>query len=406
MLLAALLATAVVAQATAPVVQTGSAGSITTGGAVVFGTVDPQGGATTYQVEYGTSASYGLQTPVQDAGSGDAPVAISVPLTGLTSSTTYHYRVVATNAAGVARGGDRTLRTAATPQAPTASAGAPRSVTGDAATLVASVNPRGLATNVRLEYGTSTSYGSSTAPQSAGAGTATRTLTARVSGLRPDTRYNVRVVAANAAGITRSANRTFTTARAPTAITLTPSTTRPVWGSGLTLRGTVRGATRTPVTLERQDFPFAGAFREVARATASSSGAFSFTVPPLFSTTRLRVVTRTSAPVASAITTASVAVKVGLRTEAVRGGRVRLTGATWPAVPQGRVSLQRRSLSGAWIFVRRSTPQPLSGNRSRYRFTVPRSGRRALTYRVVVVARNGGEQVPGTSRAVTLTRRR
>jgi hypothetical protein len=97
---------------------------------------------------------------------------------------------------------------------------------------------------------------------------------------------------------------------------------------------------------------------------------------------------------------------VGLRTESVRGGRVRLTGATWPAVPQGRVSLQRRSLSGAWIFVRRSTPQPLSGNRSRYRFTVPRSGRRALTYRVVVVARNGGEQVPGTSRAVTLTRRR
>jgi hypothetical protein len=404
MLVTALLTAAVIAQAGAPVVETGAAGSITTGGAVVAGTVDPQGSATTYQVEYGTSSSYGLQTTVQAAGSGDDPVTISVPVTGLTSATTYHYRVVATNPAGVVRGSDRTLRTASTPRAPTASAGAPRSVVSNAATLVASVNPRALATTVRFEYGTSTSYGSVTADQSAGAGTSTRTLTARITGLRANTRYNVRVVATNAAGVTRSANRAFTTSRAATAVTLTPSTTRPVWGNGLTIRGHVAGATRTPVTLERLDFPFSAGFREAGRATADGSGNFTLTVPPLFSTTQLRVVTRTAVPVASAITTASVAVKVGLRTERLSGGRVRLTGATWPAVPKGRVSLQRRSLSGSWILVRRVAPQPLTGDRSRYRVTVRRVSR-ARTYRVVVVARDGGAHVPGTSRTVAVARR-
>ena len=61
MLLAALI-TAVIAQAAAPVAVTGSAGSVTSGGAIVAGTVDPQGSPTTYQVEYGTSSSYGVQT--------------------------------------------------------------------------------------------------------------------------------------------------------------------------------------------------------------------------------------------------------------------------------------------------------------------------------------------------------
>jgi hypothetical protein len=191
----------------------------------------------------------------------------------------------------------------------------------------------------------------------------------------------------------------------PTGVTLTPSTTRPVWGSGLTIRGQVRGAARTPVALQRQDFPFDAAFREVARATADGSGRFSVPVPPLFSTTRLRVVTRTSVPVASPVTTASVAVRVGLRTERVGRSRVRLTGATWPAVPNGRISVQRRSLDGSrWVLVRRVAPRPLSGGRSRYRVTV-RRGTRARTWRVVVLARDGGAHVPGTSRAVTLRRR-
>jgi hypothetical protein len=404
MLLAATLVTAVLAQAGVPAATTGTVGSITPGGAVVAGTVDPNGSATTYQVEYGTSTSYGLQTTAVDAGSGDDPVEVRVALSGLTASTTYHVRLVATNAAGTDRGADRSFRTTASAQAPSASSAAPRSVAADAATLVGTVSPRGLATSVAFEYGTTSAYGSTTPVQSAGAGTTTRTLTARVTGLRPATRYWFRTVATSAAGTSRSAGRTFTTSRAPTSVTLTPSTSRPVWGSGLTVTGRVSGAPTTPVALQRQDA--AGAWQQLATATPSSSGAFRMTVPPLYDRTLLRVVTRGAVVVASPVRAIRVAVKVGLRTVGVGGGRVRLTGATWPAVPAGRVSLQRRTLAGGWTLVRRVAPRPLAGGRSRYVVTVRRSARRALTYRVVVVARDGGAHVPGTSREVTLRPRR
>jgi hypothetical protein len=48
---------------------------------------------------------------------------------------------------------------------------------------------------------------------------------------------------------------------------------------------------------------------------------------------------------------------------------------------------------------------PLSGDRSRYRFTVTRSRTRAMNYRVVVNPRNNGLQVSGTSRVISLKRR-
>ena len=121
-------------------------------------------------------------------------------------------------------------------------------------------------------------------------------------------------------------------------------------------------------------------------------------------TARLRVVTRTAVVAASPVTTASVAVKVGLKTRRLRGRRYRLEGAIWPAVPNGRVSLQRQSRSGRWGPVARTSPVPLSGDRSRYRFTVRRRSR-ALNYRVVVLARDGGAHVPGASRTITIRRR-
>ena len=91
---------------------------------------------------------------------------------------------------------------------------------------------------------------------------------------------------------------------------------------------------------------------------------------------------------------------MGLKTRRLSGGGIRLEGATWPAVPNGRVSLQRQSRSGRWGPVARTKPSPLPGGRSRYRFTVARRSR-ALNYRVVVVARDGGAHVPGTSRIIT-----
>ena len=67
------------------------------------------------------------------------------------------------------------------------------------------------------------------------------------------------------------------------------------------------------------------------------------------------------------MTTASVAAKVGLKTQRLKRKRVRIEGAIWPAVPSGRVSLQRQTRSGKWGFIRRGRISALDGNRSRYR---------------------------------------
>jgi hypothetical protein len=401
--LAALLLSAVLLQA-APTATTGPAESITTGSAAVTGTVNPGGDATTYQFEYGTSTAYGLTTPQQDAGSGSTPVASRATLSNLTSSTTYHYRLVATNAAGVARGDDRTLRTSAPASAPSISSRPATGVSSLGATLAAGVNPRGLATTVRFEYGTSTAYGTSTPEQAIGAGGSTVSVTAAIGGLKPNTRYHYRAVATSAAGIARGGNRSFTTSKAPTGVAITPSTIRPIWGSGLTIKGTVSGAGSVPVALEKQDFPYTGGFAQIATANASSSGAFTLTAPALYVTTHMRVVTRTSVVAISPSFTASVAVKVGLKTKRLKHKRLRVEGATWPAVQSGRISLQRQSRTGKWGFVKRTTPVLLTGNRSRYRFIIARRSR-ATNYRVVVLARDGGAHVPGTSRTLTVPKR-
>jgi hypothetical protein len=401
--IAALLLTAAFAQA-APTATTGAAESITTGSAVVNGTVNPGGDVTTYQFEYSADTSFRLTSPAVAAGSGTADVAAKATLSGLTSNTTYHYRLAATNAAGVTRGAERTFRTSAPASAPRLSSRSARGVSATGANLSVRVNPRSLATTVHFEYGTSSSYGTSTPDQAVGGGSANVTVSAAIGGLRPGTRYSYRAVAASAAGITRSSG-TFTTAKAPTGVAITPSTTRPIWGSGLTISGTVSGARSTPVALEKQDWPYNGPYVQIAATRANSRGAFNFTVGALLVTTHLRAVTRTAVAVTCPVTTASVAAKVGLKTKRLRHKRVRIEGAIWPAVPHGRVSLQRQTKSGKWGFIKRGRISRLDDNRSRYRIPALRRRSRAMNYRVVVIARNGGANVPGRSRTIRVPKR-
>ena len=170
--------------------------------------MNPGGQATTWYVEYGTSTSYGAKTANVSAGSGTANTAVSANLTGLTPGTTYHYRVVATNSAGTARGADGIFTTSAAPVAVTGSA---TSVTVTSATLNGTVDPNGRATTWYFEYGTSTSYGSKTADKSAGSGTSTTSVSAPVSGLTRGRLYHYRLVATSDAGTSRGADQTFST---------------------------------------------------------------------------------------------------------------------------------------------------------------------------------------------------
>ena len=202
-------------------------------------------------------------------------------------------------------------------------------------------------------------------------------------------------MATSAAGVTRGGNRTFTTPKAPTGVAITPSTIRPVWGSGLTISGSVSGAGSTPVALEKQDWPYSAPYAQIATATANSSGAFNFTVPALLITTHLRVVTRT-AVLGHQPGDDRLGGGQGRPQDArLKRKRVRIEGAIWPAVPNGRVSLQRQTKSGKWGFIRRGKVSALDSTRSRYRIPAIARRSRATNYRVVVIARNGGANVPG-----------
>jgi hypothetical protein len=385
-----------------PSATTGAASSVTQSSATVSGTVDPQGMATTYRFEYGTSSSYGLQTAEVDAGSGSGAVDATANLSGLTSDTTYHYRLVATNPAGVTGGADRTMKTDARPGPPGATTGSARSVSPVAARLSASIDPNGRATTYHFEYGTTTSYGKRTADASAGSGQSARSVSATISGLSSNTRYHYRVVAGNDSGVTRGRDRSFVTLRNPRGITASASPNPAVWSGSTTVSGKVsgQGVGGATVALERQDFPFGGPFYLVGTKRAAGNGSFSFKVGPLWAMARLRVTTRTTIVAASPIVEVRNAVRVGLRPRRISGGRVRLQGAVSPAVPNGRATLQKRSPRGRWVPLRRAAVRPLSGGRSRYRFTVRRRG----AYRVVVLPRDSFAHVHGTSREVSVRR--
>ncbi|MDQ6750050.1 MAG: N-acetylmuramoyl-L-alanine amidase [Actinomycetota bacterium] len=94
-----------------PTVVTGSATAITTSSATLAGTVNPNGQATSYHFDYGTTATYGRQTPPVAAGSASTAGSVSATLSGLARKTGYHYRLVASSANSTAVGADATFTT-------------------------------------------------------------------------------------------------------------------------------------------------------------------------------------------------------------------------------------------------------------------------------------------------------
>jgi hypothetical protein len=132
---------------------------------------------------------------------------VTANISGLTASTTYHFRIVATNGGGTRYGSDRTFTTTAPPVVTTNAA---THVARRSATLNGSVDPQGLSTTVRFEYGRTTGYGSTTANQIF-TGNTTQNVAANIRGLRSRKRYHFRIVATNSAGTSYGSDRTFTT---------------------------------------------------------------------------------------------------------------------------------------------------------------------------------------------------
>jgi hypothetical protein len=96
-----------------PMVTTNAATAVSSTMATLNGTVDPLGQGSTFQFQLGPDTNYGFTQIVQSAGSGTAPVAVNLPLTGLHPATTYHFRLLGGNSVGSATGADMTFTTAA-----------------------------------------------------------------------------------------------------------------------------------------------------------------------------------------------------------------------------------------------------------------------------------------------------
>jgi hypothetical protein len=94
---------------------------------------------------------------------------------------------------------------------PTVTTGSVTSVTSSSATLNGTVNPNGLSTTYYFNYGTTTSYGSTTASANAGSGTSNVSVSADVIGLSANTTYHIRIVATNSAGTSYGSDQSFTT---------------------------------------------------------------------------------------------------------------------------------------------------------------------------------------------------
>jgi hypothetical protein len=221
------------ARAAAPTATTGPATAIGATTATVTGTVVPAGQATSWYIQYGTSTSYGSQTAKANAGSGTATVNITSDLADLKAGATYHYRVVATNSTGTARGSDAVFTTLTPPGAAT---GAATGIGTTTATLNGTVDPNSRDTTFYFEYGTSSSYGTKTAVKSAGSGASPQNEAVAISKLQVGKTYHFRIVAKSDAGTSTGSDATFTTSSAPVAVTADAT---PVAVTTATLRGQV-----------------------------------------------------------------------------------------------------------------------------------------------------------------------
>jgi len=192
------------ADVTPPVISSVSSSSITaTGVAISWNTDEPSD----TQVEYGTSTAYGSSSTRNPA----MVTSHSVAFGGLASATLYHYRARSKDAAGnqavsadfsftTQGGGDTT---------PPVISGVSASVTTSSATIAWTTNE---ASDTQVDYGTTTSYGSSSALNNS----LVTSHSAFASGLSASTLYHYRAKSRDAAGnLAVTGDFTFTTASAP-----------------------------------------------------------------------------------------------------------------------------------------------------------------------------------------------
>jgi hypothetical protein len=196
---------------------------ITTEGATLHGTVNPNGGFPTgYHFEVSVDGETWTSFPDTDvdAGNGSDPVEATAQATGLEAGRHYQVRLVATNQFGARVESTGTEGDFTTKPLPPQVTTLPASQIRDTSAVVGGeIDPRNAETTYHFEYGLTTAYGTPVPMPGASAGSGGQPVTVldQLTGLQPNTTYHYRVVATNAAGTTQGADRTFTTRPAATA---------------------------------------------------------------------------------------------------------------------------------------------------------------------------------------------
>ncbi len=186
---------------TAPAISAVASSGLSSTGATITWTTSE---AADSQVEYGTTTSYGRSSALKSA----MVTSHSQGLSGLTASTLYHYRVKSKDAAGnLAISGDYTFSTTATPdtELPAITDVASSGLSSTGAIITWTTDE---AADSQVEYGTTTSYGSSSALDDDLVTSHSQAL----SGLTVGTLYHFRVKSKDAAGnLATSGDYSFTT---------------------------------------------------------------------------------------------------------------------------------------------------------------------------------------------------
>jgi len=136
-----------------PTLETGAASAVSQTSATLNASVDPNGSQVSdCHFEYGTSSSYEASVPCASLpGSGSKPVPVAAAVTGLQASTTYHVRIVATNASGTSDGADAEFATL--PNAPAVTAVEPDAGLTQGATKV-TISGSGFVDVTAVKFGT------------------------------------------------------------------------------------------------------------------------------------------------------------------------------------------------------------------------------------------------------------
>jgi hypothetical protein len=192
--------------------ETLPASAVTAVSAELHGVLNPkhEGNAGDYEFLYRQSATEceGEGATSAEAMSGSEGQAVEAGVSELLPNAIYSFCLVARNEAGETTQGPRVTFTTSPVKASLESEAA-QNLASSSVDLTARINPNGTETTYRMEYGTSSSYGSSTPDVHLPAGRTSVSVSQPVTELHPDTTYHWRLVASNTAGLETSVDHTF-----------------------------------------------------------------------------------------------------------------------------------------------------------------------------------------------------